>query len=361
MPQGDDVPLPAGLPGCPGPTIRNGLNLTCETTAAASDQQVRREGSGGAGSCTDGMDNDGDGDTDENDSTCFEAPIITGHADWDVVELDFKRFDDPPEAALEDRVIDDPLTLEDFDEQLRLLNQADLAVSVTTSPESVEIGDDLVYMIDITNPGPNPKSNVLARQFLDPTTTLVSHSPDCVETSAGELECGIGALRLNGSTSFGVTVATGECVAGTPATVTYRSVVDNLAGVDPDLTNNMVEVSVTPVDTTPPTIESATSDNSKLWPPNHKMIPVTLEVVAVDSCTAAPRCSITSVVSNEAVLGKGSGKTSPDWLITGDLTVSLRAERAGKGSGRIYTVTVECTDASSNISRETASVNVPHS
>ena len=81
-----------------------------------------------------------------------------------------------------------------------------------------------------------------------------------------------------------------------------------------------------------------------LWPPNHKMRPVTVTVDATDACDPNFSCEIVSVTSNEPANGIGDGNTSPDWSITGPLTLELRAERAGPGTGRIYTITVECTD-----------------
>jgi hypothetical protein len=66
------------------------------------------------------------------------------------------------------------------------------------------------------------------------------------------------------------------------------------------------------------------------------------------------------VTSSEPANGTGDGNTSSDWEITGPLTVDLRAERAGTGSGRIYTITVECRDASGNVSTGTVQVTVPH-
>jgi len=39
--------------------------------------------------------------------------------------------------------------------------------------------------------------------------------------------------------------------------------------------------------------------------------------------------------------------------------VLVRAERSGLGSGRVYTITVRCTDASGNASVSTGSVTVP--
>ena len=117
---------------------------------------------------------------------------------------------------------------------------------------------------------------------------------------------------------------------------------------------------ITVVDTKMPNIDSISANPATLWPPNHKMVQVSVNVSASDSCDENPTCKITQVSSNEPVDGLGGGDKAPDWEITGDLTVNLRAERSGKGSGRVYTITVECTDACGNISTETVKVTVPH-
>ena len=118
------------------------------------------------------------------------------------------------------------------------------------------------------------------------------------------------------------------------------------------------EATVTVVDEEAPVISSVTASPDRLWPPNHKMIPVVLAVDATDNCELV--CQIESVASNEPVNGLGDGDTSPDWVITDDLTVNLRAERSGAGSRRIYTITVECKDESGNSSTDTTEVTVPH-
>jgi hypothetical protein len=114
------------------------------------------------------------------------------------------------------------------------------------------------------------------------------------------------------------------------------------------------------VDTTPPTIHSVSASPNILWPPNHKMVEVTVTVDAVDICDPAPVCNIVNVTSNEPINGQGDGNTEPDWELTGDLTVNLRAERAGGGTGRVYTLHIECTDASDNTIAATVEVTVPH-
>ncbi len=113
-------------------------------------------------------------------------------------------------------------------------------------------------------------------------------------------------------------------------------------------------------DIEPPAIQSVTPSQNSLWPPNHSMIPITVSVVATDNC-AIESTKIISVTSNESANAQGSGNTSPDCTITGDLALELRAERSGTGSGRVYTITVEVTDTSKNKTQKTTNVTVPKS
>jgi len=124
-------------------------------------------------------------------------------------------------------------------------------------------------------------------------------------------------------------------------------------------------VMVTVVDATPPNIGALRARPNVLRPPNHKMVPVTLEASAADICDTTPRCRIISVTSNEPVTrseneDKDGDTHAPDWVITGALTVDLRAERGGEEGGRVYTITVRCTDDSGNRSTKTVRVTVPH-
>jgi len=112
-------------------------------------------------------------------------------------------------------------------------------------------------------------------------------------------------------------------------------------------------------DTTPPTIYSVWASPDELWPPNHKMVDVMIYVDAEDICGDVT-CEIVSVSSNEDMNGRGDGNTKPDWEITDDLTVKLRAERSGRGSGRVYTVLVRCTDPSGNYVEDTVDITVAH-
>ena len=112
-------------------------------------------------------------------------------------------------------------------------------------------------------------------------------------------------------------------------------------------------------DTLAPVFKTLSPSTAVLWPPSHQMVPVSVNADLVDLIDASPAARIVGVTSNEPVDGVDDGTTSPDWEITGPLSVNLRAERSGIGTGRIYTVAVEGTDASGNLIRQTVSVRVP--
>ncbi|HEV7893240.1 MAG TPA: alpha-amylase family glycosyl hydrolase [Pyrinomonadaceae bacterium] len=115
---------------------------------------------------------------------------------------------------------------------------------------------------------------------------------------------------------------------------------------------------VVKIDTTSPVVTNASASKSELSPPNHKMQDVTVNYSATDNLSGVT-CTL-GVASNEPINGTGDGDTAPDWLVLDAHHVLLRAERSGKGSGRVYTVTVACADAAGNTSARAVAVTVPH-
>lgn len=118
------------------------------------------------------------------------------------------------------------------------------------------------------------------------------------------------------------------------------------------------------VDTTPPDI-LVSVDPSVLWPPNHQLVPVTATVEVSDICDANPQVWLESLISSEADNGNGDGNTVDDiqgaQVGADDRSFELRAERTGKGDGRIYTVRYVARDASLNAAYDEAEVRVPKS
>jgi Secretion system C-terminal sorting domain len=112
------------------------------------------------------------------------------------------------------------------------------------------------------------------------------------------------------------------------------------------------------LDDQPPVITNASTNIFSLWPANHKMKDVVVNYNTFDNCSAVT--TTLSVSSNEPVNGTGDGDTAPDWEIVNNRLVKLRAERAGNGKGRIYTITIKATDGCNNSSTKVVLVYVNH-
>lgn len=113
-------------------------------------------------------------------------------------------------------------------------------------------------------------------------------------------------------------------------------------------------------DVTPPTI-ALTVAPPAVWPPNHKMAKVASGISATDDCGVASFS--VAVTSNEPANSNGDGNTAPDYEVVAvgnTYDVYVRAERRGKGQGRIYTITATATDLTGNTSTTTGTVAVPH-
>jgi hypothetical protein len=118
-------------------------------------------------------------------------------------------------------------------------------------------------------------------------------------------------------------------------------------------------VKVTVVDTTPPQLIISVTPEI-LWPPNHKFVRITPSIFVYDICDVNPIVMIESITSNEPDDNRGDGHTMEDIIITDDGRIFLRAERSGKGNGRVYTLTWRAIDSLGNASLASASVIVPH-
>jgi hypothetical protein len=122
---------------------------------------------------------------------------------------------------------------------------------------------------------------------------------------------------------------------------------------------------VTVRDTEAPTL-SVLTDPSVLWPPNHDLVPVEARFVAQDLCGAGVRVELVSVTSSEADDGSGTsdGATTGDvqdaTVGTTDSSILLRAEREGKGPGRVYELRYRAIDAAGNATTAIGVVTVPH-
>ncbi len=152
------------------------------------------------------------------------------------------------------------------------------------------------------------------------------------------------------------------------------TVEDGKGGTDTDV------VVINVVDTTPPVITLQPAIT--LWPPNHKYTTINVADIVVsvnDACAGSIPVSnvkIASVSSDEPddapdvicliddplhVCYNGDGSTTNDVVIAGDCnSVQLRKERAASGNGRVYTINLQVSDASGNVTTAAFKVSVPH-
>ena len=229
--------------------------------------------------------------------------------------------------------------------------------AVVSAQSITQPNDSAFYVCDIEDQSCNeilirPYSLgqvVVARSFGDTTPPVINGPGDVTIEATGSggavVEYEVAAVDdIDGAVEVDCVPASGETF-GIQTTPVVCSATDR-AGNTADLTFN-----VTVVDTTPPSIVSIAPSHEALWPPNHKMVDVSLVVSVSDVVVDAPECHISTVEATAPLDGN-------DWIVTGALTASLRATRPGTGD-TAYTLTVSCSDGT-NPSTATVTVAVPH-
>ena len=185
-----------------------------------------------------------------------------------------------------------------------------------------------------------------------PAITLKGSNPLTIQCHGSFVDPGATATDSVGGNLTGSIVAVSNVNANLPGSYTVKYTVSDASGNKATATR-VVNV----VDTTPPALSKPKASPNLIWPPNGRLVLVTVRYDAADNCSSAT-CSL-GVTSDEPVSGSGNGHTSPDWEIVDAHHVRLRAERSGHGDGRTYTITVTCRDASGNAVSRSATVVVP--
>ena len=145
---------------------------------------------------------------------------------------------------------------------------------------------------------------------------------------------------------------TGTTTAG--ANAMYRAIYSSVAGS---------QIQAAPLDTTPPAITLAASPNT-LWPPNHKMVVVSLSGSVTDNQSGAsgvdPSTAAFAVVDEYGQV-QPSGSLTLDSAGNYSVAFSLEASRLGDDKdGRQYKVFVSAKDFAGNLGSAFTLVTVPH-
>jgi uncharacterized repeat protein (TIGR01451 family) len=319
---GDDVIV--------GNTINDGADRTCNSAKSGDDLQLRGVGN-------------------------VQLAGLSDYDDWNNLQYGFQQT-----GAFEDGVHTSRMIASEIDYATFVRDVlADLALTVV-GPTTALTGTQVVFDLRVHNLHPDQARQVLIEQVLPAGLSFVA----CALTGGVVGSCGgSGANRtvsfpaLVGGESASATMTTAlSCSLAHGAVLTTTATVSALQG-DPDASNNSAQATVI-AQNPPPVLSAASPSRATLWPPNHALVDVTVGYTVTDNCPGTT-CAL-SVTSSEPANGTGDGDTGPDFVIVDDHHVKLRAERAGNGPGRTYTIGVLCGDSGGGVSSTTTSVRVPH-
>ena len=115
----------------------------------------------------------------------------------------------------------------------------------------------------------------------------------------------------------------------------------------------IVRFEVGKIENRPPVCDNATADPPALWPPNNQLVPVSIAGV-LDPDGDPVEITVQRVTQDEPV------RNCPNAVIGPDGGVELKAERSGRGNGRLYTIWFTATDPSGGSCDGSVQVCVPH-
>ena len=244
--------------------------------------------------------------------------------------------------------------------------------TVIIGADTNDIGNNVnqgsAYVFFAVNTPPAISAAPVTRAEGDPSTNSTIATVSDPDQAADAL-----AVTVNGSTSAtvnGVTVsnitvnASGEVRADVVAACGASNAGFTLRVTDSKglFAEATLDVTVTPENVAPTiTLRPAIS----LWPPDHEYSTVTIAQM-VES--VSDNCSLVSlgdvviekVTSDEPDNSLDDGNTTNDIVIAPDCrSIQLRAERAGTGDGRVYTITLRLMDGRGNVTRRDYEVSVP--
>jgi hypothetical protein len=221
------------------------------------------------------------------------------------------------------------------------VGQTKVTYTFTDAAGNSSTASFMVTVIDNTKPVITTNGNKSVS--IDPNTCSAAVS---VSASATD-NCFVGSP--SGARSDGKPLTAPYPIGTTTITWTVTDANGNAA--DP------VVQTVTVTDNQAPVITNVSVTPTVLWPPNHQMIDITVNYTVTDNCPGTT--SQLNVSSNEPDNGLGDGDMPNDIQVIDDHHVKLRAERSGKGNGRVYTITIKSTDAGGNSTTTQVTVSVP--
>jgi probable HAF family extracellular repeat protein len=288
------------------------------------------------------------------------------------------QLDEPPAFADQDGdgIADDV----DLEPETPSTEFSDVALGGTTTGNIQDAGEQILEITDEPSPGgvritTDPSVGSEA-DFADiricggaAALTLDAGDIGVATCTSAKVQVEAGPIDVTFTGDDGTTATASIPAANTvtfdPATLTLSAGNDNPDDIT--VTVDGEEYTLSPggalsLDMEAPVIDMAI-DPDQLWPPNHKLVKVAEGIAASDNVGVVD--FTVTVESDEPVNGTGDGDTEPDWEVVlnsdGTYDVWVRAERAGNGDGRVYTIIATATDAAGNQGQSSGTVTVPHS
>ena len=220
----------------------------------------------------------------------------------------------------------------------------EIAVSPTTLSATLAPDESVTQQITISNIGGS-----------DLLWQIDESADDCSSTSDVPW---LAVSPSAGTTSAGAATAidvTSDATGLTPSDYTGYLCVQNNADVPQTIPVTLTVVSLNE----PPTCDEASPSTMVIWPPNHKFVDV--QVLGVSDPDGDPiTITINSIYQDEEVDERGDGKFAPDGSGIGTSTAEVRAERYGRGNGRVYHISFSAVDTRGGACTGTVMVSVPH-
>jgi probable HAF family extracellular repeat protein len=198
---------------------------------------------------------------------------------------------------------------------------APVIAGVTASPSVIWPPNDQLVGVSVT---------VSATDNVDdsPVCTLTSISSTATTADDYAITGPLSArLRASGGRTYTLTVRCADA-AGNSSTGTTQVAV--------------------PADTSAPVISAISATPSMIWPPYGNFVPVSVSVTATDDVDAAPACVLQSI----------TGAANTEFIVTGLLSASVRADKNSDGSNRVYALHVSCADRAGNATAAVTTVTI---
>lgn len=240
----------------------------------------------------------------------------------------------------------------------------DLVVPLFSPPLIESQGGNTAYVQDVTsNVGTTPAGASVTRYYLSTTpppfdftqVTVVGERPVPALARGAKSSSGLQPFILPSS------IPAGQYFMAACADA-------NNAVVEIDETNNCSYIKLATGNATvvpakrinlPPDCSQAAASPALLWPPNHKLVMISIRGVTEPE-NEPVRLQVTKITQDEPVNGLGDGATSPDGFGIGQPQAQVRAERSGLGNGRVYAITFTAEDGQGGTCTGTVRVGVPH-